>query len=43
MTQHDIARELGISVNTVARQWQSARRWLQAQVDKTRDDDQDEE
>ena len=42
LTQHDIARELGISVNTVARQWQSARRWLQAQVDKTRSDDQSE-
>ena len=39
MTQQEIARELGISVNTVARQWQSARRWLYAQVDKTRAQD----
>ena len=41
MTQQEIARELGISVNTVARQWQSARRWLYAQVDKTRAQDPD--
>lgn len=38
LTQQEIARELDISVNTVARQWQSARRWLYAQVDGTRPD-----
>lgn len=42
MTQQEIARELGISVNTVARQWQSARRWLYAQLDATRDPDDED-
>ena len=28
LTQEEIARELEISVNTVGRQWQAARRWL---------------
>jgi RNA polymerase sigma factor (TIGR02999 family) len=32
LTQEEIGRELGISVNTVARQWQSARRWLQHEL-----------
>lgn len=29
LTQRDIARELGMSINTVGRQWRAARRWLQ--------------
>lgn len=28
LTQEEIARELGISVNTVGRQWKAAQRWL---------------
>ena len=32
LTQEEIGRELGVSVNTVARQWQSARRWLQLEL-----------
>ncbi|MCB1036854.1 MAG: sigma-70 family RNA polymerase sigma factor [Acidobacteria bacterium] len=32
MTQEEIARELGLSVNTVGRQWQAARRWLQGEL-----------
>ncbi len=38
LTQQEISKELGISVNTVARQWQSARRWLQHQLDTTATD-----
>ncbi|MEM1183185.1 MAG: ECF-type sigma factor [Acidobacteriota bacterium] len=41
MTQKEIADELGISVNTVARQWQSARRWLYAQLDASDQDGRD--
>lgn len=33
MTQDEIARELGLSVNTVGRQWQSARLWLQHEIE----------
>jgi RNA polymerase sigma factor (sigma-70 family) len=29
LTQEEIARELSISINTVGRQWQAARLWLQ--------------
>lgn len=36
MTQEEIAAELDISVNTVARQWQSARRWLHGELDAAR-------
>lgn len=32
LTQQEIAREMGLSVNTVARQWQAARRWLQHEM-----------
>ena len=35
LTQQEIARELGISINTVGRQWQSARRWLQHELHST--------
>ena len=28
LTQKEIARELGMSINTVGRQWQATRRWL---------------
>lgn len=28
LTQAEIARELGLSINTVGRRWQTARRWL---------------
>lgn len=42
MTQYEIADELGVSVNTVARQWQSARRWLYAQLDATTDRDEND-
>ncbi len=34
LTQEEIARELGISVNTVGRQWQAAKRWLQHELAK---------
>ena len=32
LTQKEIARELGISVNTVGRQWQAAKLWLQREI-----------
>lgn len=32
LTQEEIGRELEISVNTVARQWQTARRWLEHEL-----------
>ena len=32
LTQQEIARELGLSINTVGRQWQAARRWLQHEM-----------
>lgn len=35
LTQKEIADELGISVNTVGRQWQTAKRWLQQYLDRT--------
>jgi len=35
LTQEEIARELGLSVNTVGRQWQAARRWLQHEIRRT--------
>ncbi len=35
LTQEEIARELGLSVNTVGRQWQAARRWLQHEIQHT--------
>ena len=34
LTQAEIARELNISVNTVARQWQVARTWLRLEMDR---------
>ena len=34
LTQEEIARELGLSVNTVGRQWQAARRWLQHEIQR---------
>ncbi len=35
LTQQEIARELGISINTVGRQWQAARLWLQHQLQRS--------
>ncbi|MEM7356591.1 MAG: ECF-type sigma factor [Acidobacteriota bacterium] len=32
LTQQEIAKELGMSINTVGRQWQAARRWLKHQM-----------
>ena len=32
LTQQEIGRELGISVNTVGRQWQAAKLWLQHEI-----------
>ncbi len=32
LTQEEIARELGIGINTVGRQWQAAKRWLQHEL-----------
>ena len=32
LTQKEIARELGMSINTVSRQWQAARLWLQHKI-----------
>jgi RNA polymerase sigma-70 factor (ECF subfamily) len=34
LTQKEIGRELGLSVNTVARQWRGARRWLQHEIQR---------
>ena len=35
LTQKEIARELGISVNTVGRQWQAAKRWMRHELDQS--------
>ncbi len=35
LTQEEIGRELGLSVNTVGRQWKAARRWLQHEIQHT--------
>ncbi|MCG8458327.1 MAG: ECF-type sigma factor [Holophagales bacterium] len=35
LTQQEMAREMGISVNTVAREWQAARVWLRHQVSRS--------
>ena len=35
LTQQEIARELGIGVNTVGRQWQAAKLWLQHQLQRS--------
>ncbi len=32
LTQEEISRELGISINTVGRHWKAARRWLQREI-----------
>ncbi|HEX9735406.1 MAG TPA: ECF-type sigma factor [Thermoanaerobaculia bacterium] len=34
LTEMEIARELGLSVNTVGRKWQAARRWLRRELDR---------
>ncbi len=38
LTQKEIARELGISINTVGRQWQAARRWLKRRIERSDSD-----
>ena len=35
LTQKEIARELGMSINTVGRQWQATRLWLQRRIRRT--------
>ena len=35
LTQKEIAREMGLSVNTVGRQWQAAKLWLRHQIQST--------
>ena len=35
LTQQEIARELGISINTVGRQWQAAKLWLQSALQRS--------
>ncbi len=35
LTQKEIAGELGMSINTVGRQWQAAKLWLQHQIQRT--------
>lgn len=35
LTQQEIADELSISVNTVGRQWQTAKRWLQQELSRS--------
>ena len=34
LTQKEIARELGMSINTVGRQWQATRLWLQHRIQR---------
>lgn len=38
LTQKEIARELDLSINTVGRRWQAARKWLYREIDRTGDD-----
>ncbi len=35
LTQKEIARELGMSINTVGRQWQATRLWLQRRIQRS--------
>ncbi len=35
LTQKEIARELGMSINTVGRQWQATRRWLLRRIQRS--------
>ena len=39
LTQKEIARELGMSINTVGRQWKAARLWLKRRIDKSESED----
>lgn len=43
LTQKEIARELGMSINTVGRQWQAARLWLKRRIEKSDPTDADPE
>ena len=43
LTQKEIARELDMSINTVGRQWQAARRWLKRRIEKSDPEDSNTE
>jgi RNA polymerase sigma factor (sigma-70 family) len=39
LTQEEIARELGLSINTVGRRWQTAKQWLHHELRQSEEAD----